>query len=145
MDSESNDQGYEGRSVKNQVAAANEGNNTNTATAGNLQPGEDGGPRIQSAVWRWRLKMVAYKSIVHAIISVAGVVAFIITGHVVSRTLGFQTILSMHFLFNWRLEDVLCPPGTGRHAKSRQSRELSAILQIREDTIVKRVESILRV
>jgi hypothetical protein len=116
----------------------------NTAGAAIRRQKEDTG--IQSAVWRWRLKVVAYKSVIHALISVAGMLGTLAVGNTVSCTVGFQTILTMHFVFNYRIEDVIWPSkSVGAPSRGRETRELSAIWQLRKGVgLVKRLESATR-
>jgi hypothetical protein len=96
---------------------------------------------LESDSWRRKLKIIALKSIGHAITMVVGFIIIIIAGLDGNRTQGLFSILTMHLWFNWRLENYFCASKKGSTSMNRGYRELNAIIHARHYMIVARMSS----
>jgi hypothetical protein len=95
---------------------------------------EEGEQRL-SRPWVRVIKIIAWKSIGHAITSTAISIAFLLDFRT-SYVWPLVKLLGMHLWFNWRLEKVLCPgPSVGDSQSAnlnRQGRELIVMLWARQ-------------
>jgi hypothetical protein len=95
---------------------------------------EEGAKRM-TGPWVRVLKIIAWKSLGHALTSTLVSMLVIPFFSVIVRYWPVVKLLGMHLWFNWRLENILCPPPTldvDNVSLGRDRREMAVIMWNRE-------------